>query len=273
LVFALAPAPAAAQPVGPRGGPPTLSMYALMYLGDPALQKELKLSADQVKKLDEQRDKIGGLFRLDAAQREETTKAIDKAFADILEPAQVKRLRQVVMQQLERGLIPVGAQVLAGTPEVADGLKLTDEQKAKITLTVRLTSLLTDDQMKAWKALTGEPFETALQMRGFGPAFASAAVPTSVQYLAQKSVADELKVSESQSKKVSDLRDRWEKEVPYPVRTAEDRKKVEAMTASFEKEVAGLLDAAQNKRLKQIVLQQSLANGREATVFSMADTL
>jgi ABC-type nitrate/sulfonate/bicarbonate transport system substrate-binding protein len=33
-------------------------MYALLYLGDPALQKELKLSEAQVKKLDEQRDKI-----------------------------------------------------------------------------------------------------------------------------------------------------------------------------------------------------------------------
>jgi hypothetical protein len=248
-------------------------MYALMYLGDPALQTELKLSADQVKKLDEQRDNIGGLFRLDAAQREETSKAIDKAFADILEPAQVKRLRQVVMQQLERGQIAVGAQVLAGTPEVADGLKLTDEQKAKITLSVRLTSLLTDDQKKAWKSLTGEPFESALQLRGFGGVFVSAAVPASVQYLDQKPVADELKLSESQSKKVTDLRDRWEKEVPSPVRTAEDRKKVEAMTASFEKEVVGLLDAGQNKRLKQIVLQQSLTNGREATVFSMPDPL
>jgi hypothetical protein len=195
LVFALAPAPAAAQPAGTRAGPPTLSQYALMYLDDPALQKELKLSADQVKKLDDQRDKLGGLFPFDPVQREETTKAIDKVFADILKPAQVKRLRQVIMQQMERGPIVVGAQVLAGTPEVAEGLKLTDEQKAKITRSTRLTSLLTDDQMKAWKSLTGEPFETALQMGfrgGFGGTIGRAAMPASVQYLLQKAVAGEL---------------------------------------------------------------------------------
>jgi len=276
LVFALAPAPAAAQPTGTRAGPPALSTYALMYLGDPALQKELKLSEAQVKKLDEQRDKLGGLFPFDPAQREETTKAIDKAFADILEPAQVKRLRQVIMQQMERGPIPVGARVLAGTPEVVEGLKLTDEQKARITPGTRLTALLTDDQMKAWKSLTGEPFETALQLRfagRFGGAFGRAALPASVQYLLQQPVADELKLSEAQSKKVAEMPDRWQKEFPTVVRTEEERKKVQTMTAAFEKEVGELLDAAQNRRLKQIALQQSLADGHEAAVFTMPDAV
>ena len=46
--------PAAAQQPPPRTGPPTLSQYALLYLGDAALQKELKLSEAQVKKLNEQ---------------------------------------------------------------------------------------------------------------------------------------------------------------------------------------------------------------------------
>jgi hypothetical protein len=245
-------------------------MYTLMYLGDPALRKELKLSETQVKKLDEQRDKLAGLLPLDPAQREETTKAIDKAFADILEPAQVKRLKQVVMQQLERGPIVVGARVLAGTPEVAKVLKLTDEQKARITLSTRLTALLTADQLKAWKSLTGEPFETALQLRFLG-AVGRAAVPASVQYLLQKSVADELNLSEAQLKKVAELRDRWRKESANVLGTAEERKK--GKTASVEKEVAGLLDAAQNKRLKQIALQQSLTDGREAAVFEMPDVV
>src|SRR5262249_19285432 len=79
--------------------------------------------------------------------------------------------------------------------------------------------------------------------------------------------------SESQSKKVADLQDRWQKEAPTPVRTADDRKKVQEMTASFEKEVAELLDAAQNRRLKQIALQQTLTNGREAAVFTNADAV
>jgi hypothetical protein len=243
-----------------------------MYLGDTALQKELKLSEAQVKKLDEQRDKLGGLFSFDPAQREETMKAIDKAFADILEPAQVKRLRQVVMQQLEHGPIVVGARVLAGTPEVVEGLKLTDEQKARITPGTRLTALLTDDQMKAWKSLTGEPFETALQLR-FGVALGRAALPASVQYLLQQPVADELKLSEAQSKKVAEMRDRWQKEFPTVVRTEEERKKLQTMTAAVEKEVGELLDATQNKRLKQIALQQSLTNGREAFVFTMPDAV
>jgi hypothetical protein len=273
LALALAAlTPAFTQQPPPRNSPPTVSIYALLYLGDPALQKELKLTDAQVKKLDEQRDKIG-LPLADPSTRAEATKAIDKAFADILEPAQVKRLRQVVIQQLERGPIPVGSRVLANTPEVADRLKLTDEQKAKINLSTRLTSLLTDDQKEAWKALTGEPFETALQLRGGFGGFPRASVPASVQYLLQKSVADELKLSEAQSKKAADLQASWQKEFPNPIRTPEERKKVQEMTAAVEKEVAELLDPAQNKRLKQITLQQSLANGREAAVFAMPDAL
>src|SRR5262245_64191452 len=79
LALALA-APAAAQQQPPTA-PPTLSIYGLSYLGDPALQKELKLSEAQVKKLDELRDTLGRDVFLprDPTQRDEANKVIDKS--------------------------------------------------------------------------------------------------------------------------------------------------------------------------------------------------
>ncbi len=111
-----------------------------------------------------------------------------KAMGDLLKADQVKRLKQIELQQ--RGLADPGTQ---------KALKLSDEQKEKIkkigedtrekarevfkdaqgdfkaaaekmaTLTKeareKQANLLTDDQKKQWKEMTGEPFEVKFEPR------------------------------------------------------------------------------------------------------------
>ena len=101
------------------------------------LQDELKVDADQLEKLtaaltkagEESRDLRRQLFSQNADERAEAQKKMqeinDKALASALKPEQVKRLKQIENQQ-------AGLRMFS-RPEVAEKLKLTDEQKEKIT--------------------------------------------------------------------------------------------------------------------------------------------
>jgi Spy/CpxP family protein refolding chaperone len=195
----LVAAPALAQPPQRgRGGPGGGMMGGPgMLLQNEGVQKELKLTEDQVKKchdaLQEVRKKHEGDFAkirdmneqergdLMKSVREETTKAL----AGILQPDQEKRLKQINWQRQN-------AQAFSD-PEVQSALKLTDDQKGQLktigddankarreafqnaqggdrdaarkqmeTLNKetmeKVTAVLTDDQKKAWKDLVGEPF-------------------------------------------------------------------------------------------------------------------
>lgn len=113
-----------------------------------------------------------------------------KALGEVLKPEQVKRLKQIELQQR-------GSRAFVDE-EVQKALKLTDEQKEKIKgiaeesgkqmrelfgggqgnreeafkkmqslrkeTNDKVQAVLSDDQKKAWKELTGEPFEVR-----FGP--------------------------------------------------------------------------------------------------------
>lgn len=139
------------------------------------VQKELKLTEEQLKKYEELQK---------------------KALADALTPEQLKRLKQIQLQQ--RGMRAFQ------DPEVQTALKLSEDQKEKIKtisedadkdrrelfkgavgggnreeLTKKITaynkevmdkttSVLNDDQKKAWKDMLGEPFEGLRQGFGFG---------------------------------------------------------------------------------------------------------
>ena len=104
-----------------------------------ALQEELKVDADQVEKLtsalnkarEEARDLNQKLFNRDtpAEERAEISKKIrdinEKAVSSALKPEQVKRLNQIENQQAGLNLFT--------RPDVIEKLKITDEQKEKIT--------------------------------------------------------------------------------------------------------------------------------------------
>jgi Spy/CpxP family protein refolding chaperone len=202
LVLAVAAAATTAraqeQRRGPRGGGFGLDLLGL--LSQKSVQEELKLSEDQAKKVTELAEKQRGASRpsRDASreerqkQREERAKANDKAVAEILKPEQVKRLKQISLQRR-------GARAF-GDAEVADALKLTDEQTDKIKAiqedvgkelgdlrrggdreearkkaeTLRKAAgekamnLLTAEQKTKWKELTGEPFKGEIRFPGPG---------------------------------------------------------------------------------------------------------
>lgn len=154
-------------PGGPGGDPGSI-------LKNESVQKELKITEEQLKKYEELQK---------------------KALADSLSPEQLKRLKQIQLQQR-------GAQAFQD-PEVQTALKMTDEQKEKVKTIAedarkdmgelfknagggnreeamkkfaafrkevmdKTTSVLTDDQKKSWKDMVGEPFEGLRQGFGFG---------------------------------------------------------------------------------------------------------
>jgi hypothetical protein len=182
-----------------------------MLINMEPVQKELKLSEDQVTKARETaqatrekfQEELAKLQDLDPQDRfpkmaEINAKISDEIYASLAKdwkPEQVKRLKQLGVQQM-------GLQAFMN-PAVDKALKLTDEQKEKVrtftteqreemqnifqgggggdpaemqkkmaTLRKEFTSkavaVLTDDQKKEWKELTGEPFE--FPAMGFGGA-------------------------------------------------------------------------------------------------------
>jgi hypothetical protein len=149
-----------------------------MYLNAKSVQDELKISADDAKKIT---DALGGIDR--QATREERAEKTKKILADNLKEDQVKRLNQIMWQKggLARAL---------GNMDVQAAVKLDDKQKdqiktiqdatqkalqdlgrpsddaarAKITELRKkgdddITAVLTDNQKKAWKDLCGPEFK------------------------------------------------------------------------------------------------------------------
>jgi hypothetical protein len=195
-LVALLASPALAQRGrgGMFGGPtPT---YQMLLLGQASVQKELKLSEDQVSKLKDAGDKLRESFQdLQGLEQDERAKKLKeisddakKTLTKILKKEQMTRLREISIQVTYNGQGP--AALLS--PEVAKELKLTADQKKKLqgmqqeiqqemrkmredgaepaemqkkrtemvkAAKEKATKLLTDDQKKTWKKMTGEPFK------------------------------------------------------------------------------------------------------------------
>jgi len=187
-----------------RGGGGGRGMSSAMLLGQKSVQEELKLSEDQVKKLQEfqtsQREKFQGLRDLSEDERrqkfQELAKESEKVVDETLKPEQKKRLKQISLQlQLRQGTRAYSS------PEVASALQLTDEQKDKLKTIgeesqkagrelfqpggdrdearkkfeelrkqtqEKVMGVLTDEQKSKLKELQGEPFKGRLDFGGFG---------------------------------------------------------------------------------------------------------
>jgi len=182
-------------------------MASLFYLTNPQVQEELKMTDDQKASLEGLREAQGGLFR---GLRDLTEEERQKKFQDLakqsketvektLNKMQQARLRQIELQQTSRrGL----AGVLLGE-EVVKGLKITEEQKKKVSEITEETAaaredltaaveeglidrtelrgmirelgsketedvmaVLNETQKEQWTAMLGKPFE--MSFRGFG---------------------------------------------------------------------------------------------------------
>jgi len=202
---------ASANAQGFRGG--GMMGGGLSLLSDKAVQKELKLTDEQIEKADkavaEMREKLTAsrqdLQGLDRAEAQEKMQALGKEMAahskkvtdELLKPEQKTRFEQLSLQRQ-------GFRALSD-PDVQSKLKLTDEQKNKLKdLTTESgektrelfqsagqggdraemmkkfqalqketidkgMALLTAEQTKAWKDMTGEPFTfSPPQRRGGG---------------------------------------------------------------------------------------------------------
>jgi hypothetical protein len=187
---------------GQRGGFVGRGGGGILFLLDQkSVKDELKLSDEQIKKVKELSDKQRESFTGQRGQRgqrdeearkkmEEARQATNKAAAEILKPEQLKRVKQISLQQQ-------GARSLSD-PEVAAAIKLTDEQVSKIksiqeeTRTARgqrgqrdeearkkmeearkatdekLMNVLTTEQKTKWKELAGEPFKGEISRPQFG---------------------------------------------------------------------------------------------------------
>jgi Spy/CpxP family protein refolding chaperone len=185
---------------GPRGGG-----GAGMLLRNSGVQKELKLTDEQTTKVKEFLEKTGAKMReaFQAGDQEKTREVMkeiaqetEKFVKDTLKEDQVKRLKQIEHQ--------IAGPRAFGEEDVAKALKLTDEQKDDIKkineelgaaaqeafqgafgdrekmaearkkmenlnkeAMTKITKMLTPDQKKAWKEVTGEPFD--FKPEGFGP--------------------------------------------------------------------------------------------------------
>jgi putative heme-binding domain-containing protein len=184
-VLSLAPAAAVAQL--PFGG----GNDSLRLLRQESVQKELKLSAAQVKKVGELSEKMGEKFReVFAAPEEERGKKIqqlrqenEKAVAGLLDLRQAKRLREIVYQRQgtaalaepdvaralglsddqTRQLRKINQDTAARVRELFQGGPPDDDTRKKIGELQRAASekrlkLLSDKQKAKWKDLQGKPF-------------------------------------------------------------------------------------------------------------------
>jgi hypothetical protein len=177
------------------------------------VQTDLKLTDDQTKKLDElnkstndKRQKMRQEMQDSGADRnammekmQELNKETDKGLAAIVSPDQMKRLKQVSLQQQQK---TGGLMAVLNNPDVKDKLGLNDEQKEQLSgfqedarrsrteifqenqgdreaiqqkmaeyntsMNKKLDKLLTADQKAKLKDLEGEPFKGEIPRPQFG---------------------------------------------------------------------------------------------------------
>jgi hypothetical protein len=255
----------------------SLVIAGLPFVEDKALHNELKLSDEQVKKLAEEHQKY--LQNPQAIFQNGTEKAV----GDILSADQLKRFKQLALQQdSARGL---SAYTITAYKEVVDGLKLTDTQKEELSDGEPPDTVLTGDQQAKWKEMLGEPFQGTLTRSPSAsvprlrfPAFVP--LHPAVRYLEEPSVQDDLKLSDAQRQKIKELRPRWEEATGGPPRgfggrapAEEIQAKVAEAIKAINKAVSDLLKPEQERRLRQIILQQRGGTGAILAADGVADEL
>lgn len=174
------------------------SVQKELKLTDEQIEKATKASVELTEKFAERRAELRDM---EPAERQEKSAAMNKeigveskkAMEIILKPEQTKRFDQIALQ--------VQGYRAFNVPETQTKLKLTDEQKTKIkemadeaqaqmreifqsaqnggdraemmkkmtefnkTMNEKAASMLTDDQKKNWKEMTGEPFTVVQEPR------------------------------------------------------------------------------------------------------------
>jgi len=149
-----------AQPPGgppPFGGPPP----PLMLLGQKVVQQELKLTREQLRKIDELRAKEMQAFRprpgavpADMGDKmKELVKESRKAVSDILKQDQAQRFKEITLQ--------AHGEAALGEPDVATDLGLSEEQQKKVKA---VCETATKDRAALFQGKPANPKEMQMSM-------------------------------------------------------------------------------------------------------------
>jgi hypothetical protein len=252
---------------------PFVSITGVLCVEDKMLQEELNLSADQVAKLIEVRDRTKERMEHGSPLTEEWRKKIaqqakenEKDLAEILEPKQLARFKQIFLQyfkvnHLVYGLSPERRppSLLDHCAEVAEELQLTKGQKEKIQEGALLVEVLDEKQQAMLKVMLGEPFKKvkSLSPKVVGGDQWKGRRNNELQYLREKSVQEDLKLTKEQVKKLLALIKEWEDKTE-DLSTKRGTPDQWAETKEWlKKSISSILEEKQAARLHQIQLQQS----------------
>jgi len=248
-----------------RAASSTASVSSLVSTGMATLntqpiKTELKLTADQLKKLNllyEQFSMERAAISGEANLQERTTRLLelhkksDAEVAGVLTADQFKRFKEIRLQTLTRSTTVM----LPNYPDVVEELKLTEEQQDRLRVGVHLADVLTRKQKLLWEKMIGPPY------KGIPPPTRPVTVmsrtPATLFALTHKTTLDELKLPDDQWAKLRPIQDGWRDrgEPLYSVSPATDpeaEKKLSTLVKEVEGTVAALLTAEQKDRLQEI---------------------
>lgn len=299
LLLGLSATVATAQQPAARPAPQLVNTL-LSFVEDENFGKELKLTPDQVKKFVEYRKKqwdesyttAPAEYTKGAAERAAATAAL---FKEVLTAEQHKRAVQLAAQNVWgslRGFTGRGGPAAVAPPldltkapvtalrqyaDIADALKLTDEQKK--LLTPRSTGpagvgaefvFLTPEQSKAAKELLGEPVKTAwnsafdTRARSAFRGGRNSNVPEPLGLLEAKDVRAEIGMTDEQVKAFAPLLEKWNANTLASTRDISPealQKATKELEAETDKALAATLKPEQLARLRQIDQQTNAGVG------------
>ncbi|MCE9532787.1 MAG: hypothetical protein K8T89_16950 [Planctomycetes bacterium] len=267
---------------------------------NPDVQAELKMTQEAIQKAQAAYTKMLTASRsafsssanaeIVASQAEARSVAIEKAITEILTADQRKRLRQIVLQIMEgpNTLTSIYSRYgAAAYPGVAEEIKLTPEQKAKLFGGTKPADVLSDMQKSAIKDMLGEPYKGRTTTTpgsgaggpggGFGGGSRASSgdsapsIPARVRLITGNRLDEPLKVTPEQKKKIADvytsyLANREQVIDDYRPGSAALSKALAATIEKFEKEVAAALSPEQAKRLDQLLIQSEAADSLSGTL-------
>ena len=257
------------------------------------VRDELKLTDDQLKKVEAVVAEGRTKFNADlAAARQDEAKTdkvyadrsahVEKALADILTKDQLARLHELELQRLEsselRRPFPTPG-TAASYPGVAEAIKLTPEQKQKLLDGGKPTDVLTDDQKKAIAGMLGRPvkvaevFDTGSPFPKADPPAPRARLSAAHQLVLSTIVWDELKLTRDQTEKLAAAANEYT--LAGTRRTGfqpGEPKELVAAIETFGKAADAILTADQRKRLDQLVFQQAITSGMDSALLGSRAT-
>jgi hypothetical protein len=254
-----------------------LSNLSGQFLGDVGFQKELKLTPEQIQKLQEEPLGTGwaGVPRVLTAEQQTRLRQLNMQQRDhVYGPISLLRIAEVIEalkptaeQRTQLGTLLSENATLVAPRSLNEGSTLTEvERKAAHT---RLAAALTKEQQEQLTRLLGEPFggkfpsAISLLNRSGGFDGGSTRAPRAsliLGYLQAPDVQKDLDLSEEQRARVTKIEEkRLEAFRDYATLSREERTKKSAeVTQMAQKDIDALLTAAQADRLRQIALQQEV---------------